>query len=118
MKEKSMREHDEIETVEELTAESKGRWLVTTQGTRHIWDLDAMTYARFPGAESLRGSCLADAEDLPIIDVGRYPRVGDVSEVLCGNPNMPGMLHWRRSSTVARIERLGMVGDDEPEERA
>jgi hypothetical protein len=102
-----MREQDEAETVEELTAESTGRWLVTTQGTRHIWDLDAMTYARFPGAESLRGSCLADAEDLPILKVLRWPKVGDTAEVLCGNPDTPDLWHWRRSSTVARIERIG-----------
>jgi hypothetical protein len=36
-------------TVDALHAELGGRWLVTSQGSRHIWDLDAMTYQRLPG---------------------------------------------------------------------
>jgi hypothetical protein len=105
---REMREQ-QTETAQELTAESKGRWLVTTQGTRHIWDLDAMTYARFPGLESLRGACMADATDLPIVLVRSYPKIGESSEVFCSNPDEPGMCHWRRSSTVARIERLDAI---------
>lgn len=32
-----------------LTPEMSGRWLVTTQGSAHVWDLDAMTWERRPG---------------------------------------------------------------------
>lgn len=48
----------------------------------------------------------ADAEDLPIVGVGRYPKVGDVAELVCSNAHQPGLLHWRRSSWVAGIERI------------
>jgi len=43
--------HEERE-VDALSPESTGRWLITTQGSQHIWDLDAMTYWRLPGNAS------------------------------------------------------------------
>lgn len=94
------------ETVEELTPESRGRWLVTTQGSTHLWDLDHMTWARFPGPRSLAGAFLADAEDLPIRKIGRYPKIGDTSLVYCDSPANPKLCHWRQSSMIAKIERL------------
>jgi hypothetical protein len=101
----------DAETVAELTAGMTGRWLVVTQGSNHLWDLDQMTWARFPGPLSLRGSCLADAEDLPIIQIGRYPKVGGLSVVLCCNPHFPEIVHWRQSSLSERIERLGDISE-------
>ena len=38
------------ETVTELTPGMGGRWLVTTRGSQHVFDLNTMTYTRIPGA--------------------------------------------------------------------
>jgi hypothetical protein len=107
----------DAETVAELSEESTGRWLVTTQGSHHLWDFDRMTWARFPGPRSLRGSCLADLEDLPIIQIGRYPKVGGLSVVLCVNPHFPEIVHWRQSSLIERIEKLGDISEAEASTR-
>ena len=53
-----------------------GRWLVTTQGSTHLWDLDAMTYSRRPGPNSLSGGFAWDQQAMPITKVLRWPAVG------------------------------------------
>ncbi|BBY99434.1 hypothetical protein [Mycolicibacterium fallax] len=96
------------ETVTELGPGMGGRWLVTTRGSQHIWDLDRMTYTRIPGAG--RGQFIGDGQPQRIWNIGAWPKVGQSF-----------YLEWdwtydavqtRLSSTVQKIERLA---DDEPE---
>lgn len=93
------------ETVTELTDESTGTWLVTTQGTNYIWDLGNMTYERFPAQDSLTGEMLGDCTPNPILSVDVYPAVGS-SFLLWFRYDDILVLH-RMSSTVQRIERIG-----------
>lgn len=98
------------ETVTELTAGMGGTWLVTTQGSEHVWNLDDMTYMRIPGVHSLAGAFSHDGEAHPITRIGRYPRVGDVSVVWFDDPDNPLTRElFRQSSTIVSIERI--VGD-------
>jgi hypothetical protein len=53
------------ETVHQLTPDMGGRWLVTTQGTTHVWDLDAMTYLRQPGPTTHAGAFPHDGTHNP-----------------------------------------------------
>lgn len=43
------------ETVVELADGMRGRWVVASQGSTHVWDLDTLTYTRRPGPASPSG---------------------------------------------------------------
>ncbi|MGL6236117.1 MAG: hypothetical protein ACRC20_12325 [Segniliparus sp.] len=106
------------ETVEELTPGMTGRWLVTTQGSQHLWDLDRMLYTRLPGEQSLAGKFGLDGEAHPITRIGRHPRVGETSLVFFDDPSDPTKYHWRQSSVIKKIERLPDTTEDQGEVRA
>ncbi|QYJ03103.1 hypothetical protein KUV85_12245 [Nocardioides panacisoli] len=92
-----------------------GRWLVTTQGSTHIWDLDAWTYTRMPGAHSRSGAFVQDQVANPITRVERWPRVNKASLVWFNDATHPHYVEqWRQSSTIVSIERL----PDRPPPRA
>jgi hypothetical protein len=93
------------ETVQQLSPEDHGRWLVTTKTSKHIWDLDAGTYQRIPGSDGPQFPW--DGRAVHLARVSAWPKVGDKSLIWFDDPSMPDALEqWRRSSTVLRIERL------------
>lgn len=97
--------------VEELTAEHTGRWLVTTQGSRHVWDLDEMTYMRLPTEASKSGAMPHDGRPVRIDRVVWWPKVGERSWLWFDDPQYPLFVeHYRINSVIKRIERLA---DDE-----
>lgn len=100
--------NSEAETVTELTEGMGGRWLVVTRDSTHIWDLDAMTYTRHPGANAARMP--EDNTPQPITGIGRYPSVGGRSYVEFD----PGGLsiEWRVCGRIERIERLTSSSGD------
>lgn len=92
--------------VNELTAELDGRWLVISQGSTHLWDVDNMTYSRFPGSASASGDFPYDAAPMPITRVDRWPAVGSTSLVWYDDPACPETReHWRQSSIIDAIVR-------------
>ena len=88
------------ETVEELTADTRGVWLVNTAGSQHIWDLDAMTYTRLPGEGRTQWD--ADGRAWPLLTVAKWPKVGDRPYF-----HFLGLfgVEWRLSSEVQHITR-------------
>ncbi|WP_150461343.1 hypothetical protein [Nesterenkonia ebinurensis] len=95
------------ETVQELTAESTGRWLVTSQGTQHIWDLDAMTYTRMPSSASKSGAMEFDHRPMRLTRVVWWPKVGERPYLWYDDPEYPAFWeHYRISSVIKSIERL------------
>lgn len=93
-----------MQTVDELTPDMGGRWLVETQGSRHEWDLDAMTFMRMPGPDSLSGGMRFDGEPMTITRVQRWPKVGSVSILFYDDPTIPEFVeYWRQSSTIKSI---------------
>lgn len=92
------------ELADELTPQSTGRWLVTTQGT--LWDLDQMTYLRMPSAASKPGSMGHDQRPVPLTRVVRWPKVGERPFFFYDDPDSKFWEHWRISSEVQKIERL------------
>ena len=84
-----------------------GRWLVTTaRGTRHVWDLDAMTYQRLPAAAASFRLPL-DGPVVPITRVDEWPQVGSRFLLWFDEPSMPDRLeHWRISNRIVSIEPL------------
>lgn len=111
-----MRDMDTTEapqSIDALSPDDTGRWLVTTQGSRHIWDLDQRTYQRLPGEG--RSSFAHDGGIMTLTRVERWPAVGNTSFIWFDDPTEPHMIeHWRQSSTIVSIERL----EDEPEQPA
>jgi hypothetical protein len=97
---------ESVKEVEELTEESRGKWLVTTQGSTHVWDVNGMLYTRLPGEHSLAGGFALDGEAMPISRVGRYPKVGETSLVFYDDPSDPRREHWRQFSQIKRIKRI------------
>lgn len=90
--------------VTELTPSMRGVWLVVTQGSHHVWDLDAMTYTRIPGPASLSGPFVMDGQPMPITRVQRWPRVGSTSLVFYDDPVRPlDYEHFRKSSRIESI---------------
>ena len=95
------------EKVEAIETDMGGRWLVTTQGSEHIWDLDDMTYTRMRGEG--RERLKFDGQTQPIASVGRWPRVGATFLVYYNDPTDPHIEQARRSSLIRTIERLDLV---------
>jgi hypothetical protein len=96
------------ETVDALTPDSRGTWLVTTvSGSTHVWNLDAGTVIRLPAGWSPK-QLANDTAVQRIIGVVRFPKVGASSAfVLEGDPNVPGHARLRLTTAVKGIERLG-----------
>lgn len=92
----------ETENVSELTADTGGCWLVTTQGSTHIWDLDAWTYERRPGRG--RGQFQGDGVPQRIWDVKKFPQVGCSFYVELDDTAT--QVQWRLSTEVVSIERI------------
>lgn len=96
------------DAVDELTADMRGVWTVTTQGSQHIWDMDAGTYLRSPGKESLSGSFNYDNVAHKITRVDIYPKVDGFFRVWFDDLVSPlTREQWRQSSTIVRIARVG-----------
>lgn len=96
------------ETVQELTADTGGRWLVTTQGSQHIWDLDAWTYERRPGRG--RGNFQGDGVPQRIWSVKVFPRVGRSFYVELDDTATE--IQFRISTEVVSIERITQPAAD------
>jgi len=91
-----------VRSVSELTPQCTGTWLVTTQGSEHVWDLDAMTYRRLPGRG--RGQFALDGVEVRITRVDRWPVLGGTSLIWFDDPEHPERLeHWRQSSRIVSI---------------
>lgn len=58
----------------QLNSDMKGRYLVTTQGSEHIWDLDNMTYQRLH--KSGNNAMFYDGQLLAIDEVIQWPEIG------------------------------------------
>lgn len=94
------------EAVTVLTAASTGVWWVRTQGgTVHVWDLDEMTLLRARGVDSPTGAMRFDGDAVEILDVGRWPVVGQGFLVAFQHPTDPLRVVVRTSSDIERIER-------------
>ena len=91
------------DAVDSLGPQDRGRWLVTTRGSRHLWDLDAGTYQRIPGEG--RSAFPHDSAVVRITHVERWPKVGSTSLVWFDDPERPWETeHWRQCSTIESIE--------------
>ena len=95
--------HVAAETVDELGPGMSGKWEVHTRGSRHVWDLDAHTYARHP--RSPRSGMPHDESNHPVTGVGAWPRVGAHSYVVFDDPDNPRLEQWRSSGTIQTITR-------------
>lgn len=94
-----------MNAVSALTATTRGRWLVSTRHTQHVWDLDAMTVRRLPGPES--GVFPDDGQPLILNRVDRWPVVGGTFFVWLEPAEGSDLIEfWRQSSPVRSIERL------------
>lgn len=102
--------HRFAQPVEELSAEMEGRWLVFSQGSAHLWDLDGMTYARLPGPESV-GSFPCDGEPMRVTRVDRWPAVGATSLAEClASPSLE-IRGNRNSATLVNVSFDGGTPD-------
>ena len=104
------------EIVDELSEGMRGRWVVASQGSTHLWDLDALTYTRRPGPASPSGAFDYDGIAHRITRVTRWPRIGDQSLVWFDDPASPfDTEQFRRSSVIVSITR---APDSPPEDTA
>lgn len=78
-----------------------GLWEVTTEGSTHLFDLDAMTWARYPRATAIR--TLHDGNSEPIVEFGTLPRKNRRTLLWYRSP---GSGKWALSSPVVRIKRV------------
>jgi len=96
---------EEVEGVEELRGGMRGRWLVTTKRSRHVWDLDAGTYQRLPGESSQQFAHDGDAHRITRVE--HWPALGTSSFVWFDDPGHPESIEqYRISSPIRSITRL------------
>jgi hypothetical protein len=99
--------------IDRLNPGMRGRWLVTTQCSRHEWDLNEMTYMRIPGSNSQSGHFPHDHQRMKITRVARWPRIGTTSLVFYDDPEHPQRTElWRLSSRIIAITELTMTHSD------
>lgn len=98
------RQQEHPDDVDALQPGMRGRWLISTVRSRHVWDLDAGTYQRMPG----EGGKTFDFDGRPVVigRVGRWPEVGRSFLIFFDDPDRPWMEQWRLSSPVQSIRRL------------
>lgn len=101
------REESDRVGVDELLSGMSGVWLVVSQGSRHEWDLDKMTYMRIAGQDSKSGRFAMDGQRMPITRVGRWPRVGSTSLVFYDDPARP--LDYEQFRQSSRIESITWI---------
>lgn len=91
---------------EELGAQALGRWLITTQGSRHVLEIGHgwTRWTRIPGSNSF---AFGGEGDLVDVSVRRWPKVGGSLFVDIHGPTG----EWRQSSTIQRIVKLIPVAD-------
>jgi hypothetical protein len=93
--------------VTELVPGMTGQWLVRSQTSSHIWDLDNMTCTRRPGPASRSGTFDFDHQPVPLTRVERWPRVGATSLAYFDDPTEPDHIeHWRQSSRIESITEI------------
>lgn len=93
--------------VDALTPEMNGSWMVKTQGSQHVWNLDQLTYTRIPGPHSRSGGFAFDHRPMAITRVERWPRVGSTSLLWYNDPTGPDHAeHWRQSSKIVSITEI------------
>lgn len=93
--------------VDALTPEITGIWLVKTQGSDHIWNLDHHTYTRLPRSHSRSGAFAFDHQPMAITRVERWPRIGSTSLLWYNDPTDPDLTeHWRQSSPIVSITEI------------
>jgi len=92
--------------VDYLDPSSSGAWLITTMGTRHLWDLDAGLYVRMPTSASRAGEFDYDGAWMRIRFVERWPRVGQSFFIWLDAPFPDSAEYWRQSSAVVSIEPI------------
>lgn len=110
-----MQSDDSHQSARGRGSEDTGHWLVVTQGTRHVWDLDRMEHTRLPGPESKFRSFLFDGQSMRVTCVERWPKAGGRSWNWYDDPELPrASEHFRISSEVHSITRL--VEDEPPAE--
>ena len=101
------------ETTVALTAEHTGRWLVTTEHSRHIWDLDQMTYTRLPEYPDAQPH-EHDGAVVEIERVVRWPKVGARPLLWFYEPGLPRHFKdCRMNTAVVKIERLADEDGDQ-----
>lgn len=92
-------------SVQELTPDMKGSWLVTTQGSKHIWNLDEMTYCRLHSTNL--NAMDYDNTVVRITRVEKWPAVGSSSLIFYDDLLNPVFKEqWRICSTIVSIEKI------------
>lgn len=90
--------------VDHLDPDSTGRWLIHTQGTTHVLDLDNHTYERRPGPTSQHFP--HDHTPLALNRIGVWPQVGGRMLIWCDDPEIPDLIeHFRVTSPIRSIVR-------------
>jgi hypothetical protein len=92
-------------SIEKLEPGMTGSYLVTTQSSEHIWNLDTMEYTRLPGEYS--PSFDYDGNTVKLSYVQVWPEVGGRSSIVYNDLRYPNAVEqWRISSTIASIEKI------------
>jgi hypothetical protein len=94
---------------DELGPQDSGVWLICTNGTRHVWDLDRRLFCRIPGRLTRAALMPFDETALRWSRVQAWLGVGARLIVWFDDPGAAGpatVEHFRASSTIAMICRL------------
>jgi hypothetical protein len=94
-------------TINKITPEMSGNYIITTRNTLHKWNMvdGTIAYSRHPMDDS--NPFWSDGEEYRITTVIKWPEVGKSFGFYFDDPETPLQLeHWRVSSTIKSIERV------------
>lgn len=94
------------ETVDELGPEDSGRWVVVTEQSMYVLDLDERTVSRRPMSSMVHMPHDSGIQRLTRVEV--WPKVGEAFFFWFDDPQHPDQVeHWRISTRIVTIGRLG-----------
>jgi len=92
---------------EELTDQDDGAWVLHTENSRQLLDLDARTVTRLPQAPGLLSDLRRDGQDVPLLKVVHCRRGDSAAFIL--DLRADGVVTLRSTSVVRWITRAGTV---------
>lgn len=95
--------------VDHLEPGMTGRWLLTSQGSKHLLDLDTLTWTRY--RDDGRGAFVLDATPVQLTSIAIWPKVGLSPLFVFPHPQMPGFQAEYYLSALRSIESVAAPDD-------
>jgi hypothetical protein len=97
--------------IKQLKADAKGKYLITTQGSQHLWDMDQEPWTWVRMQKDGLNPMYFDERTQYIRIIEAMPAVGGTFRIWWSE-TPDGMVTWHISSIIVKIEKVEESTDD------